>query len=44
MARKKFVNSLLVVMVADEQQAAKVATAVEAPEAGDFRIGMWNGR
>jgi gas vesicle protein len=43
MARKEFVNSLPVVMVADEQQAAKVAPPVEAHESGDFRIGMWIG-
>ena len=43
MARKEFVNSLPVVMVADEKQAAQVDTRVEAHESGDFRIGMWIG-
>ena len=43
MARKEFVNSLPVVMVADEKQAAKADKLVEAPESGDFRIGMWIG-
>ena len=43
MARKEFVNSLPVVMVADEKQAAKVDQRVEAPESGDFRVGIWIG-
>ncbi len=43
MARKEFVNRLPVVMVADEEQAAKADTRVEAHESGDFRIGMWIG-
>ena len=43
MARKEFVSSLPVVMVADEKQAAKVATAVETPEPGGFRVGIWIG-
>ncbi len=43
MARKEFVESLPVVMVADEKQAAKVATTVETPESGDFRVGVWIG-
>ena len=38
MARKEFVNSSPLVMVADQKQAAKVDKLVEAPESGDFRV------
>ena len=43
MTRKEFVDSLPVVMVANEKQASQVDNTVEAHESGDFRIGMWIG-